>query len=363
MHQPPRVLMIDDEPVARESIEALLLREKYDLQFAEDGREGIGKVIGLSPDLILLDVMMPGMDGYEVCEKLKSDVQTRHIPIIMLTSLSDKESLARGLNAGADEFLSKPVGGIELRARVRSMLRIKRQHDELISTLQLREDMANMIVHDMRSPLTVIQGYSELMLYDKSLPNELLSSVEHIHRFAQRLQSFTNDLLILAKMEHGKLILNRVPADVCKLLLDVRDSHDIIAKSKNIRLAVNIALTTPVNISVDVNLFRRVLDNLVSNAIKFSPADTEIILSVEHAEDRTLVLIRVTDQGAGVAEEDRRRIFEKFEISNLGQQEIRQIGLGLAFCKLVTDAHGGTISIESNFPKGAIFVIQIQTAD
>jgi signal transduction histidine kinase len=355
--------MIDDEPVARESIEALLIREGYDLQFAENGREGIDKTIGLSPDLILLDVMMPGMDGYEVCEKLKTDVRIRHIPIIMLTSLSDKESLARGLNSGADEFLSKPVSGIELRARVRSMLRIKRQHDELLATLQMREDMANMIVHDMRNPLTVIQGYSEIMLYDGNLPPEFLSPVEHIHRFAQRLQSFTNDLLILAKMEYGKLILNRAPSDVCKLLLDVKDSHDIIAKSKNIRLIVNTALTKPVHISVDANLFRRVLDNLVSNAIKFSPADTEIILSVEHTEDKTLVLIKVADQGSGIAEEDRRRVFEKFEITNLGQQDIRQIGLGLAFCKLVTDAHGGTIGIESNFPKGAIFVIQIQTAE
>jgi signal transduction histidine kinase len=363
MHQPPIVLMIDDEPVARESIEALLMREGYDIQFAEEGKAGINKAIELLPDLILLDVMMPEMDGYEVCGILKSDERINHIPIIMLTSLNDKESLARGLDAGADEFLSKPVGGLELRARVRSMLRIKRQHDELLETLKLREDMANMIVHDIRNPLTVIQGYSELMLYDKTLSPDSLRCAEYINRFAKRLQSFTNDLLMLAKMEHGSLILNRISVDVDTLLLEVKESHEIIAKSKNITLIVNSELTTPVKILVDANLFRRVLDNLVSNAIKFSPTDTAITMSVEHPADKAIVLIKVADQGTGISEGDRKRVFEKFEVINLSQKDIKQIGLGLAFCKLVTDAHGGTISIESNFPKGAIFVIQIQVAE
>lgn len=361
MHQPPIVLMIDDEPVARESIEALLLREGYDLQFAEEGKEGIRKAIELLPDLILLDVMMPEMDGYEVCEKLRANPKITHIPIIMITSLNDKQSLTRGLNAGADEFLSKPIGGLELRARARSMLRIKRQHDELVETLKLREDMANMIVHDMRNPLTVIQGYSEIMMLDKELSPDSLRSAEYINRFAKKLQSFTNDLLILAKMEHGSLILNRIPIDVHTLLLEVKESHEVIAKSKNITLIVNSGLTKPVNIWVDGNLFRRVLDNLVSNAIKFSPENTSIMMSVEHSENKMFVLIKVADQGSGIVEGDRKRVFEKFEVVNLSQKDIKQIGLGLAFCKLVTDAHGGTISIESNFPKGAIFVIQIQT--
>src|SRR5512144_383903 len=158
------VLIIDDEHIARAGLEALLAGEGYRLEFATNGQEGLAMAAELVPDVILLDIMMPDMDGYEVCRRLRDTPKLRAIPIIIISALSDKESLVRGLDAGGDEFLSKPVTGLELRARVRSMLRIRRQHKELQYLLQMREQLANMVVHDMRTPLQVIMSYADLLL-------------------------------------------------------------------------------------------------------------------------------------------------------------------------------------------------------
>jgi CheY-like chemotaxis protein len=158
------ILVVDDEPSGFDVIEAHLFRERYDLSYASSGIKALNLIDSLEPDVILLDVMMPEMDGIEVCRHIKSDPQWQHIPIIMVTALTSKEDLARSLDAGADDFLTKPISGVELRARVRSMLRIKQQYDALEATLQLREDLSNMIVHDLRNPLTTILMSSSLLV-------------------------------------------------------------------------------------------------------------------------------------------------------------------------------------------------------
>jgi DNA-binding response OmpR family regulator len=136
MDNTPHVLIVDDTPSMRDALGALLLPEGYHLAFAASGQEALDRLQELSPDVILLDVMMPGMDGFQVCERLKADERWRHIPTILVTSLDSQEDLVRGLDAGADEFLTKPVTGLELRARVRTMLRIKQQFDEQQAALR-----------------------------------------------------------------------------------------------------------------------------------------------------------------------------------------------------------------------------------
>src|SRR5262249_29049268 len=151
MKQPkylPRVLIVDDDPLARDTLEAQLYLEGYELLFATNGIDALQRMKELTPDVILLDVMMPQMSGFEVCQYLKQRSEFRHIPIILVTALDGPDELVRGLGAGADEFITKPVNSQELRARVRSMLRIKAQYDDLERTLQLRELLSNMIVHD-----------------------------------------------------------------------------------------------------------------------------------------------------------------------------------------------------------------------
>lgn len=359
------VLIVDDEPTARDILEGFLFREGYHLAFAASGQDALDYVVATPPDVILLDVMMPNMDGFEVCERLKSDKRWRHIPIILVTALGEKEDLARGFEAGADDFLHKPVGEMELRARVRSMLRIKKQYDDLQTALQLREDMAGMIVHDMRSPLTAIQGFSELLLMSNNIPEEHQKDILKINSHARRLNSFLNDMLMVAKMEAGQIILNRSPVDVLELARPLKESYDIIAQPKKIEFVLDLPAEGR-RVLLDKNLFNRVLDNLITNALKYSPPESTVILRVQYPESGNnpdaagpQVRFEVLDQGPGIPAEHRDRIFDKFEIVTLKKKGAAQIGLGLAICKMVVEAHGGSISVRANRPAGSIFTVEI----
>jgi two-component system sensor histidine kinase/response regulator len=365
------VLIVDDDPMVRRVLKAILAREGYDLAFAASGSEALARLDELVPDVILLDVMMPGMDGFQVCQRLKTDERWRHIPIILVTALSSKKALVCGFDAGADEFLSKPVNDLELRARVRSMLRIKKQYDELEATLHLREDLAHMTMHDMGNFLTSITVLSELLLKRSTIaPDtiapEYVEEIEEIHTLVQRLNSFLNDMLIAAKMEAGKLILNRSPVDMNQLALAVEKNHSAIAQARGINLIIDLP-EEPRPVPLDANLFQRVLDNLIANALKFSPPGSTVTLCVEYPQAKTgpqsqepRVRIQVLDEGPGIAEDHRDRIFNKFEIVALKRKGVSQFGLGLAFCKMVVEAHGGRIFVGANKPRGAVFTVEIQ---
>ena len=360
----PQVLIVDDDPIARETLAERLAIENCACLFAADGFAALDQLEQAVPDLILLDVMLPQMDGLEVCRRIKSNEKWGHVPIILVTALDSKEDMIAGLDAGADEFLSKPVDGAELRARVRSMLRIKRQYDGLQATLQLREDLVNMLVHDLRTPLAVMMLHNSLMLQKPdSTPQKWLKSAQTIHGQLHGLDSFINDMLIVAKMENGRLFLNYSRVDVNHLVAKVKDSYEARANMLNIELDIHLAPEQPF-IQLDINLFRRVLDNLVSNALKFSPDESRITLNVfcksrNQTTGGATLCIQVADEGPGIPPAHRDSIFNKFEIVDLRKKGVSQIGLGLAFCKMVMDAHGGTISVTDNNPQGAIFTLEI----
>jgi len=358
-----KVLIVDDEPSARATLEALLHVEEYQLEFAENADEAIVFLEKEPLDLLLLDMMMPGMDGLELCQIIKRNKKWRHIPIILVTALDGKEDLQRGIQAGADDFLSKPVSGIELRARVKSMLRIKAQYDQLQNMLKLREEMANMVVHDMRSPLCSIIGYSDFLR--KSLTTEReLGDIEKIRNEAKRINLYLSDLLLTAKMESDKLIINRTEINIKDLTDNVLESHSVQANVRNIRLKADVPDNLP-NLYADNNLVIKIMDNLVSNAIKYTDADSEIYFRARcvkwnDIKQRPGVRFQIEDQGEGIPDEFQDTIFDKYEVIETHNQGVRQIGLGLAFCKLAVEAHGGKIWIESNKPKGSIFHYQVK---
>jgi len=355
------VFIVDDEAGARDLLEGLLFREGYELAFAEGGLDLLAKIDAVNPDVILLDIMMPEMDGLEVCQRLKADERWRHIPIILVTALGGKEDLVRGLEAGADDFVHKPVDKLELRARVRSMLRIKQQYDEQQANLRLREDLARMIVHDIRNPLSVILGYSELMEVKQDVsPEELLKIIKRIQTEGKRLNSFLNDMLILAKMEAGQPLLHPGLFEANALVHKAVEGHDIIALSRKIDLIVDLASESR-QVTLDRNMFLRVLDNLLSNALKFSPAGSAVTVRLQYPPQPSQLNLRleVVDEGPGIPAEHRERIFDKFETLSLKRSGVPQVGLGLAFCKMVAEAHGGRIFVEPNHPTGSIFIVEI----
>ena len=351
------LLIVDDEPDNFDVIETILSNEDYQLYYAASGQEAIAFLDTYNPDLILLDVMMPVMDGIEVCRQIKAIPKWQAIPIIIVTALRAKSDLARCLNTGADDFISKPVNAIELRARIHSMLRIKQQYDDLQTLLKLREDMVKMVVHDLRNPLfSILLGLE--VLSNPEYPKERQSrKLTQIYASAQALQVLIDDLLQIALLESGKFRLNLTEVDLCELIQSAISNFEASAAQKNQFLISQLPEEFRRTVSVDVSMIHRMLDNLLSNAIKFSPHNSQIIVKLEFMTSGDYK-IQVIDSGPGVPDALRQKIFEKYEIGTL-MSDVSQIGLGLAFCKMVVEAHGGEICVRSNQPQGAIFEITL----
>ncbi|MCC5600243.1 hybrid sensor histidine kinase/response regulator [Nostoc favosum] len=359
MHSQPSILVIDDEPDNFDVVETLLHGENYQLYYALSGQQALNRLKSFQPDLILLDVMMPHLDGMEVCQRIKADPQWQAVPIIMVTALTAKEDLARCLAMGADDFISKPINGVELRARVHSMLRIKQQYDSMQVLMKLREDMVNMIVHDLRNPLTSIVLGTEILRLAGLSPEQQQGKVDQIFLAAQQLQSLIDSLLIMAKLESGKMVLNYTEVDICALCMSAVEDIKAIAAQKNLTLICELPEPGRI-IAVDAVIFRRVLDNLLSNAIKFSPSNSQVTLRGEYLAGGG-VKVQVVDFGSGVRQDLRQMIFEKYEIGTR-MPDVSQIGLGLAFCKMAIEAHCGTITIEDNHPHGSIFTVLLNNS-
>lgn len=369
MIKPPSLLVIDDKPTNLEVIESLLSDEDYDIYYASSGLKALERLDTIKPDVILLDVMMPEMDGMEVCRRIKANFSWCHIPIIMVTILDSKEDLARCMDAGADDFISKPINGIELRARVRSMLRMKQQYDRVQSLLEMREDMVNMMVHDLRNPLSSILFSCGILQRNKFDEPRKQKVIEQMLFSVNRLQSHIDTLLLLAKLESAKMVLHLVEEDVSLLANKVIENFATIAESKKIKFTLDVPPLT-YRIPIDIPIFMRILENLLTNAIKFSPTNSEITIKIEYpdtlsetesvSELTPKLRIQVIDEGIGVSAELKERIFEKYEIGDR-VTGVKQTGLGLAFCKTAVEAHNGKIFVE-NRPspsKGAIFTIEI----
>ena len=349
------ILVVDDEPNGFDVIEALLFREGYEVHYAANGFAALEYLETTLPDVILLDVMMPEMDGLEVCQRVKSHKDWQHIPIVMVTALSSKEDLGRCLDAGADDFISKPITGIELRARTRSMLRIKQQYDALATALQLREDLSHSVVHDLRNPITSITLAIEI-LNSTDLDSKQSRKVNQMGRSVQQLRSMTDQLLVLAKADAGKMLLNRQTCSIADLVAETVANFDDLAQAKKINIKYERSLNADLNL--DRDLIGRTIENLLANAIKFSPSQSEIAIALHSQDDA--IAIEIADQGKGITPELQQAIFERYEVGQI-MPGIQQTGLGLAFCKLIVEAHDGQIWAESNDPQGAVFTIQLPT--
>lgn len=352
----PTILIVDDELDNFDVLETMLMSEHYQVHYAAQGLQALSFLEITQPDVILLDVMMPEMDGIEVCRRIKANRQWSHIPIVIVTALTAKEDLARCLEAGATDFLSKPVNRLELCARVRSMIRIKQQYDDLQGLLQMREDMVNMIVHDLRNPLASIILAAEILKFPNLSPSKQQIKVDQIALAGQQLRSQIDNLLLMAKMESGKMVLNPSDIDLVDLCKSALEDFRAIAAQKNLQLVSQFPLNHTC-VRGDANLIRRIVDNLFSNAVKFSPANSAIVVQVDASRSGGGV-IRVTDSGPGVSEELRHHIFEKYEIGTL-IQGTSQTGLGLAFCKMAIEAHQGSITVESHESQGSTFTISL----
>ena len=364
--QPPTadegvVLVVDDEPHNRELLSELLEARGFRPTTAEDGETALASVAQVRPDAILLDVMMPGMDGFQVCRRLKGDQDTAHIPVILVTALSERADRIQGMEAGADDFLHKPVDRTEVLLRVRNAVVGKRLFDELREKYdhlrrleRLRDDLTRMLVHDMRSPLTAIS--TNLQLLEMSLgPNmdeEVSEDLEHARLGVTSLMDMVNMILDVSRSEELDVPLQAEETDARETVEKGVDPLRALARSHEVEVRLP---PEPLHIWCDPDLVRRTVTNLFGNAVKFTPDGGSVTVSA-HAMDSG-IQVTVADTGPGIPEEERATIFDKFTRGRSGQQAggSRSTGLGLSFCKMAVEAHGGRIGVESEEGAGSTF--------
>lgn len=357
MRETPVIYIVDDHEEVRDALSDSLSSEHYQLLTFSSGKELLAFNGDPKPDVILLDVMMPGMDGFTTCAHLKAREDWRHIPIILITALNTREYMVRGLEAGAEEYLIKPVNNIELRARVRSMLRIKQQYDQLQEVLKMREKLSNMIVHDLRQPLTTAMLRLFLVDYRGQLEPDDKADLQIVQMHLRRLESLANDIILTAKMHQGHFLLERTSVDLKQMIEKMKVDYVLLAKAVNVSLLVELPETDKL-CDVDANIIIRLIDNLISNAIKFSPDNSQITLRLTYPPIGQACL-QVIDEGSGIPEDYQDAIFDEYRIIDIREKKGPQIGLGLAFCKMAAEAHNGRIAVSPNVPTGSIFTVEL----
>ena len=376
MNPKPTLLIVDDEERNIRLLKGLLAPQNFNLREAINGEEALRRIAEEPPDMVLLDVMMPKINGFEVCRRLKQDEKTKTIPVILVTALSEKQHRVQALEAGADDFISKPVDQTELTVRVKSLLRIKSYQDEISDKLReiaaknerllelekVRDGLSHMIVHDLRNPLTAISTYLQLSALDaENLSEPQQESVDRCLFFCQELERMIQNLLDISKMEEGKMQLNREAIDLPEMVGKVLERFKPTVEEREIALSFSGNGDIP-KISLDRSILKRVITNLVDNAIRYTPKGGAIAVSLDSASWEEVLCLSVKDSGSGLPAEYHSKIFDKFEQVTLKKDADRagSSGLGLTFCKLAVEAHGGKIWVESEgLGKGCTFLIQL----
>ncbi len=366
----PLILVADDVPANVE----LLFDQLHVLGFraipAYDGPSALKACFESKPDLCILDVSMPAGDlgcddrstGFEVCRRIKRDPRTKNIPVIFVTALNDTTDRVKAIEAGGDDFLTKPHNRLVLGARVRSLLKLKAATDALEESLRkqrelqkMRDDLMKMIVHDLKTPLTSVLATMEMLLDGDfgSLVVEQRKAVGDAESKAEDLLALINDVLEVSRIEEAELTLDLQPIAPAALLTEIEHEWEVRFQQEGAQATVDVADDAPV-FEADKELLKRVLNNLVQNAVTHSAQAVKIQFKAQRDGDG--VLFTISDNGPGIPPQYHEVIFRKFErVKTQGVPRTRSSGLGLAFCKLVVDAHGGRIWVQSAEGQGSAF--------
>jgi two-component system sensor histidine kinase/response regulator len=373
------VLIVDDDEKNIKLLKVMLQKENYDLVSAGSGEEALRITAERSPDIILLDIMMPGMDGFEVCRRLKANAETKVVPVLIITALAEKQDRVKAMEAGADDFLNKPIEKTELVVRVKSLLRIKDYHGQLLEnnreiseknrSLQelekVKDGLTHMIVHDLRNPLTAISMSIELVqLRGENLNDSQRKAMSNIVQRCDDLNNMIQSILDIQRMEEGQLKPEMAATDIVALTEEALQQLSYQMEKENKLLTFTKPESLP-ELHFDGNLIKRVIGNLMSNAIRHTPNDGKIDIDIRYEPDEHQIMLSIADNGDGLAPEYHEKIFEKFEQASLKLKGVRRgkSGLGLTFSKMAVEAHGGRIWVESKGDgKGSTFRFTIPAA-
>ena len=353
------ILVVDDMPKNIQILGNILRECNYLVEFATNGQDALDWLKLRSFDLILLDVMMPGMDGFEACKRIKENPETQEIPIIFITAKNDSKDITHGFNIGAIDYITKPFNTEELLARVSTHLKIRSQKKELLYQNSFKSILMSVIAHDLRTPLSVISNMTNVakMKKEKNALPELSSEIEIIDNSIKESFTIVNDLLAWGKVQFGKIIAKPVPINLKLLIIELTQLFENSLNEKKLVVINNIE--SEVSITADKDLLRIVLRNLFANAIKFSPFNGQIPVQFEALNDSSFSII-ISDSGVGINKEKLKQLFsieKKVMMSNTFSDT--GMGLGLFLCNDIIDFMDGRISVESEGNKGSSFHVTL----
>lgn len=356
---PASLLLVDDTPANLQLLTSMLRERGYRIRPVTSGEQALKAIEAEAPDLILLDITMPGIDGYEVCRRLKADPRWRDLPVLFISALNQADDKLRAFQAGGVDYVSKPFQFEEVDARVRTHLALRQQRLSLQESLarqqeleRLKERLTQMVAHDMRSPLLGIQ--LTLGLLRDSAPDPASRHLaDNGLQASATLVEMINQMLDYSRMKAGQLKLEPRRCDLVSLC------NEALAPLRPLLASRRLTLQAPSSVvaRVDAALTQRVICNLVGNAIKFSPNEGGEI-TVRISRNPVAAQLVVADNGVGIAPEHHARIFEEFgQVDGPGRKLGH--GLGLFFVKMVVEAHRGRIQVDSAPGRGSTFTVEL----
>lgn len=354
----PLVLTVDDQPANLQVIGHTLSNAGYRLSMAASGKKAIEIARKTRPDLILLDVMMPEMSGYEVCEELKKIPETEHIPVIFLTARGDQESIAEGFKRGGVDYIVKPYQNQELLARVKTHITLQKQAGELEELNLAKSRLLSVLGHDLKNSVSGFLGATEILMEEVETMD--IEEMKKIFQLLNKTASVTSkillDLLEWAKLMNSSQVVLNASVSVREVFEDVREELDENLRKKEINLSIDVGDMR--NALSDKRILTTIVRNLVSNAVKFTPRGGEIRCRGYELDESCF--LQVQDSGVGMNEETIERILKsRGFISTRGTEDEKGTGLGLVLSREFLEKSGGKLNIESRLNEGSTFTIEI----
>jgi signal transduction histidine kinase len=361
-----KILVVDDDRLNRRLLAAILQPEGCEVIEADTGEKALELYALAPPDLVLLDVMLPGMNGFEACRELCRRYGKSAAPVIFITAKAESDDVVEGLAAGGVDYLPKPIRAKEALARIRTHLQIRHllaEQQLLVGELSkanaAKNRLLGMAAHDLRNPLASIRGLAEFLregVVGQLTPDQL-DIVENIHAASKQMLVLVNELLDVATIEAGELKLSLEMTDLAEIVNKAVFLANIEASAKHTKIAIVPHDRPPLH-RLDPNKIRQVVDNLLSNAVKFSPPGSTISIEVEAVSGA--IVLSVRDQGAGIPEAEHDKLFKDFSRTSVqptGGE--KSTGLGLAICRKIVEAHHGTITAENLPGRGCVFCVTL----
>ncbi len=362
-----KILIVDDIKTNILLLQTMLKRADYGVITALNGEEAIAKAKSDAPDLILLDVMMPGMNGFETSKKLKEDAATKEIPIIFVTALSDPKNIVEGFEHGGNDYVSKPFNMAEIMTRIRHQLElviILRQNEALQRAIHDRDELYSVIAHDLRSPLGSMKMSLDMLVdcvEQEQVGEDMYGLLVSTNKTADELFTLLDNLLKWTKTNLGRLNVVKQHFDFSEMIAGVVENMMALARMSNIEMTLNDSVAGKAEVYADIDMLKTIVRNLITNAIKFSYENGTIVVDV--SSDGRTVVCEVKDTGIGLSPEKLEALRNAASFTSEGVRKEQGSGLGLQLCRNFVEKNGGEMWIDSVQGKGSSFYFSIPLVD